>query len=79
MRAVQPDDELILRFEAGSQITATKDLVMDYTQERAFTAGVTYTVTSMNPITAPAFIVVKDDQLEDHRLEAADLREYFTW
>lgn len=71
------DDELIWSLGSGSRITATKDLIMADTDERAFTAGVIYTISTMHPIAEPAYVVVIDDQRHAHRLEAEDIREYF--
>ena len=71
------DDQLIWSLGTGRAITATKDLVMDNTGERAFTAGVTYCVKSMRPIADPPYVVLIDDQGEDHRMEAEHLREWF--
>lgn len=72
------DDELIWSLGSGSRITATKDLIMTDTDERAFTAGMTYTISTMHPIAQPAYVVVMDDLRQAHRLEAADIREYFS-
>lgn len=77
MATANPDDELIWSLGSGSRITATKDLIMVDTDERAFTAGITYTVSTMHPIAEPAYVVVIDDQRQAHRLEAADIREFF--
>lgn len=71
------DAALIWSLGRGAPITAFKDLIMVDTGERAFTAGLTYFVSTMHPIANPPHVVVSDDQQQPHKLEAADLREYF--
>lgn len=71
------DDELVWSFTSGSTLTASRDLVMEDSGERAFTAGQSYRVDSMHPLANPAFVRVKDDQGVPHKLHAEHLRAYF--
>lgn len=71
------NDRLIWGLGTGSALLASKDLVMEDDQQRAFTAGTTYRVKSMHPIAEPAYVIVVDDQGEDHKLNAEHVREYF--
>ena len=71
------DDKLIWSLGTGTPLLATKDLIMEDDHQRAFTAGNTYRVKSMHPIANPAYVVVVDDQGDNHRLNAEHVREYF--
>ena len=71
------DDELVWGFASGSKLTATTDMLMEDSGDRAFTAGQSYRVDSMHPLAHPAFVRVKDDQGVSHKLHAEDLRTYF--
>ena len=74
---ITADDKLIWSLGAGRLLTATKDLVMEDTNERSFTAGKTYRVKSMHPIAEPAYVVLVDDQGADHKMEGEHIREFF--
>lgn len=74
---ISADDKLIWGLPTGWALTALKDLVMEDTQERAFTAGNFYRVKSMHPIAEPAFVVLVDDQGHDHKLHGSHIREFF--
>ncbi len=71
------DDKLVWDLGSGSKLFATKELVMEHSGERAFTAGMSYTVESMHPIAEPAYVVLKNDQGLPHRLEGSHIREFF--
>lgn len=71
------DDELVWGLTSGSMLTATTDMLMEDSGDRAFTAGQSYRVDSMHPLAHPPFVRVKDDQGVSHRLHAGDIRTYF--
>lgn len=75
--AIETDDELVWSFPAGSKLTCSRDLVMEGTDEVAFSAGRIYRVESMHPIADPPFVKTFDNQGEPHRLGADDLRQFF--
>lgn len=74
---ISADDRLIWSLTSGWDLTATKDLVMEDTHERSFTAGRAYRVKSMHPIAEPAYVVLVDDQGHDHKLHGSHIREFF--
>ena len=73
----EADNRLIWNLHTGRTITASRDLVMEGSGERAFTNGNTYLVESMHPIAEPPFVRVQNDQGDVHALTASDLRTYF--
>lgn len=74
---ITADDKLIWSLGTGRLMKATKDLVMEDTYERSFTAGKTYRVKSMHPIAEPAYVVLVDDQGHDHKMAGEHIREFF--
>lgn len=74
---ISADDKLIWSLNPGTSLTAAKDLVMEDDNERAFTAGKRYHVKSTHPIAEPAYVVLIDDQGDDHKLYGCHVREYF--
>jgi len=74
---ISADDRLVWSLASGTVLKAAKDLVMEDTHERSFTAGKQYRVKSMHPISEPAFLVMVDDQGHDHKMNGAHVREFF--
>jgi hypothetical protein len=74
---IDADDKLIWEMGTGTMLTAAKDLLMEGSAERAFTAGHRYRVESMHPIASPAFVRMINDQGLSHSLEASHVREFF--
>lgn len=71
------DDKLVWAINSGSVLTCSENLVMEGTDEVAFSEGCVYRVESMHPIANPAYVKTTDDQGRSHCLEATDLRKYF--
>ena len=74
---ITANDKLIWGLGTGRLLTATKDLRMEGTGERAFAAGKTYRVKSMHPIAEPAYVVLVNDQGDDHKMAGEHIREFF--
>lgn len=76
-RSVTDADKRIWDIPSGTLLTCAKSLVMECNGLVAFTVGKTYEVVSMHPIAEPAFIRMLNDHSESHRLDGADVAEYF--
>ena len=74
---ISTDDKLIWSLTTGMLLAATKDLVMEDNKERAFTSGKRYRVKSMHPIADPSYVILVDDQGEDHKMTGEHIREFF--
>lgn len=74
---VSADDKLIWALPAGSRLTCTKSVVMTDDQSEAFTAGREYVVDSMHPIAEPAYIRLRNNQGESHKMYAEHIRQFF--
>lgn len=74
---ITDNDRLIWSINHGDLLTATKDLLMRETGERSFTAGKTYRVKSMHPLAETPYVILINDQGEDHRMEGRHVRWFF--
>ena len=70
-------DKLIWSLATDMRLRATKDLLMEDDKERAFSSGKNYRVKSMHPIAEPAYVILINDQGEDHKMTGEHIREFF--
>lgn len=72
------DDQLVWSMTAGTKLRAVQDVVMeDPAGVRAFTGGLTYSVETMHPVANPPFVTLRNDQHQQHRMNAEHLKKWF--